>query len=252
MFHWFVVARTGSSAHAEMHPCRRLRRRSRARFLRARGDAPRLACAAVGTSQVPPRTRRCTLRAGLRLDRQQGSSAHAEMHPATPSRSICCARFLRARGDAPHQQPKSSGGFKVLRARGHALSIGVRGGRGAGSSAHAEMHPSGRRAGAVEGEGSPVHARRCTRGRRHAARPLPGSSAHAEMHPGRGWLVSLGTRFLRARGDAPPRRRPSQRTGSSAHAEMHPPRTMTAVAIRWFLRARGDAPTSGPAGYWTI
>jgi len=93
--------RTGSPAHAGMHPYSVRLYDHGARFPRARGDAPYLAVRAGVDFRVPPRTRGCTRLAPPHCHANGGSPAHAGMHPRPRSRSPRLARFPRARGDAP-------------------------------------------------------------------------------------------------------------------------------------------------------
>ncbi len=215
----------GSSAHAEMHPARGVSAKRRSWFLRPRGDAPRRSASRPRAARVPPPTRRCTGGAAWMTSISRGSSAHAEMHPTTSVRRSGRRRFLRPRGDAPVARLQRRLAPAVppptRRCTDQRLPIAR---LAHGSSAHAEMHRDRarpRRGGArflrPRGD-APVEAlsrglqllvppptRRCT----HdvgAQRLCPsGSSAHAEMHPRRRASVRPPRRFLRPRGDAPPR-----------------------------------------------
>ncbi len=73
----------GSSAHAEMHLITITLTGGDHGFLRPRGDAPGPLDPRQGKTQVPPPTRRCTVAPTPRPRHARGSSAHAEMHPAS-------------------------------------------------------------------------------------------------------------------------------------------------------------------------
>ncbi len=129
-----------------MHPLRPRIRVVVARFLRPRGDAPRLATLGLQRSQVPPPTRRCTSQKHQSMSRSKGSSAHAEMHLSRTRSPALRPRFLRPRGDAPSGDAleRSTSGVPPPTRRctdGRGPSRRVR----AGSSAHAEMHLYDRR-----------------------------------------------------------------------------------------------------------
>ncbi len=259
------------------------------RFLRSRGDAPEAAAAEERALAVPPLTRRCA-RAGEGAFRgPAGSSAHAEMRPTCRSRAPSRPRFLRSRGDAPWCRCASPRGSWVppltrrcaASARRHCR---VR----AGSSAHAEMRPSrwapsttrgwflrsrgdapGGIFSGIDYNAVPPLTRRCALSLGAVSRGAVGSSAHAEMRPCAPFPVSLTSRFLRSRGDAPvlypvaevlapvppltrrcadPRGvRAVVQPGSSAHAEMRPPGRARPPSRRGFLRSRGDAPLAASA-----
>ncbi len=215
----------GSSAHAEMRPPSRQSSQHVRRFLRSRGDAPRVYRYALYVLPVPPLTRRCALPRCLRCGAGRGSSAHAEMRPSTIRGTTAHGGFLRSRGDAPHVQ-----NFVVAHApvppltrrcalRGHRREL-----RAHGSSAHAEMRPSVRvhesdflgflrsrgdapstRPCGVRGRAVPPLTRRCAAGVRLRERRVVGSSAHAEMRPSSWRRTAPRSGFLRSRGDAPTR-----------------------------------------------
>ncbi len=215
--------RGGSSAHAEMHPSSSATSTARTGFLRPRGDAPTPPTSDTRTPMVPPPTRRCTDVGGQSAAADLGSSAHAEMHPATTPPASTRRWFLRPRGDAPPG--------RILRALGRMVPPPTRrcthadtrgGGFSLGSSAHAEMHrrsamserrsarflrPRGDAPDVLVARGHdaavPPPTRRCTVTIAARVCAAWGSSAHAEMHPWRRRTRSRRRRFLRPRGDAP-------------------------------------------------
>ncbi len=209
----------GSSAHAEMHRASRRAISSASGFLRPRGDAPRQRLGLCTVKQVPPPTRRCTLKRQLVEPRGVGSSAHAEMHPVYSWTAQRDGRFLRPRGDAPYPSATSPDVTAVPPPTRRCTRV-VRDlpQRALGSSAHAEMHPSQSRRTAslrwflrprgdaparseVSGarDRVPPPTLRCTDAPGHDGEVEGGSSAHAEMHPSR----PPQRPFLRPRGDAP-------------------------------------------------
>ncbi len=135
------VARSGSSAHAEMHrisSCASFHVRG---FLRPRGDAPHHGSCNVDVGEVPPPTRRCTHRLPGVHRRHRGSSAHAEMHRAIAGLEATVERFLRPRGDAPPGDRRYSGQDRVPPPTRRCTRLRFETSRQrAGSSAHAEMH----------------------------------------------------------------------------------------------------------------
>ena len=191
----------GSSAHAEMRPCRRRRSSSPPWFLRSRGDAPGSRRRRCSPRAVPPLTRRCAPARGRTSEVSGGSSAHAEMRPELSSMSYRYERFLRSRGDAPESERRFRRHIAVPPlTRRCARSRRVLARTHPGSSAHAEMRPSRRsrrrssqrflrsRGDAPIGDrmiftrsGVPPLTRRCAEGLLVLDRCLEGSSAHAEM-----------------------------------------------------------------------
>ncbi len=138
----------GSSAHAEMRPCRQTTSPSSSRFLRSRGDAPSPGRDLTQSSRVPPLTRRCAARARPRAGWSAGSSAHAEMRRRGGPRSSPRPWFLRSRGDAPTEDvaPASVREVPPLTRRCARLRA-PRGDVLRGSSAHAEMRRASSSAG---------------------------------------------------------------------------------------------------------
>ncbi len=197
------AARRGSSAHAEMHPGTASTSSTRTGFLRPRGDAPGPLDPRQGKTQVPPPTRRCTPPGFAQIFGRAGSSAHAEMHPRTRSAWTTSPRFLRPRGDAPSIVDQTGWWSQVPPPTRRCTAIRVRvRPQLAGSSAHAEMHPTrtdlrSRSRGFLRPRGDapavrrrlavrapvPPPTRRCTLHARFRRCRLGGSSAHAEMHP---------------------------------------------------------------------
>ena len=95
------VAGDGSSAHAEMRPDQGEEHVHEDRLLRPRGDAPVRVRSLPVTATAPPPTRRCAPAALAEHVAGDGSSAHAEMRPASIAASGQRAGLLRPRGDAP-------------------------------------------------------------------------------------------------------------------------------------------------------
>ena len=139
-------AAAGSSAHAEMRRVDGTRSRRASRFLRSRGDAPDERQHATWRGWVPPLTRRCALRKYIRIERLDGSSAHAEMRRRASRAKRIDSGFLRSRGDAPdprRRHPPRSSVPPLTRRCAVSDAANVRG--RLGSSAHAEMRPPLRR-----------------------------------------------------------------------------------------------------------
>ena len=175
--------------------------RTSPRLLRPRGDAPRNRTTSVRWLTAPPPTRRCApARVGDGRG-AEGSSAHAEMRRVGVASAAAEAWLLRPRGDAP---PAERPGAVRRRAppptRRRARSL-LRGAVGsAGSSAHAEMRPTGR--------GCSRTAPRLLRP--HGDPPLERVAVeglllapHAEVRRCQSAWQARSCRFLRPRGDAP-------------------------------------------------
>ena len=75
--------RGGSSAHAEMRPKTASPGRGADWLLRPRGDAPPTLASRTAENPAPPPTRRCAATRRRSPSSTTGSSAHAEMRPAT-------------------------------------------------------------------------------------------------------------------------------------------------------------------------
>ena len=275
----------GSPAHAGMRPAAGRSRATSARFPRARGDAPLEKKPVASAAVVPPRTRGCAPPRAVPRARDGASPAHAGMRPAGWRRSSRASRFPRARGDAPVKGADKIGPKRVPpRTRGCAFDTPVSASSKAGSPAHAGMRPArGRRRrgwpGFPRARGDapvrphdeeplgrvPPRTRGCAVGHGHAGNRPRGSPAHAGMRPTPSAGRSSGSRFPRARGDAPAtgaavgsvlpvpprtrgcahgalRRRPLA-PGSPAHAGMRPSRRSPPFWCSRFPRARGDAPS---------
>jgi len=234
---------SGSPAHAGMHPGSASRGRPPARFPRARGDAPAFALVGAELEEVPPRTRGCTFPRvvyfGVQMvpprtrgctvtaigfgATEDGSPAHAGMHPSMSRATTDALRFPRARGDAPSSISSALTDPRVPpRTRGCTLRRGFLPHLLGGSPAHAGMHPIPRRSpsascrfprargdapdaitGPMDLLGVPPRTRGCTQFPEARSDDDKGSPAHAGMHPAASTAGEPGARFPRARGDAP-------------------------------------------------
>ncbi len=172
----------GSPAHAGMHPWPTSRAAASSRLPRPRGDAPKITPRIAIPRAAPPPTRGCTLVDPLVIRDDDGSPAHAGMHPA-PRRTRCrLTRLPRPRGDAPSRirivearnsaPPPTRGCTRRIRMVEHWYI---------GSPAHAGMHPCS------------------VCGRREGLR-LPRPRGDAPRADGR-WIAAV--RLPRPRGDAP-------------------------------------------------
>ena len=172
----------GSSAPAEMDLSRRAGRRSRAGLLRARGDGPSKLRSARSQNSAPPRPRRWTFIGWTGRARSSGSSAPAEMDPASRRRASSTSRLLRARGDGPASPVSVSTPTSAPpRPRRWTLLPSSEYSTLAGSSAPAEMDPSSPNAAST---------------RRGILRARGDGPEHRVPAASRG-------RLLRARGDGP-------------------------------------------------
>ena len=144
---WRRRSHAGSSAHAEIAPLRYGARRLAGRLLRSRGDRPGCWEPSMSRARAPPLTRRSPLGRRLDLTGQDGSSAHAEIAPASVSSIRQCGGLLRSRGDRPVW-------FDAARrlslapplTRRSPLHLSPAGLTQRGSSAHAEIAPPSRAA----------------------------------------------------------------------------------------------------------
>jgi len=98
----------GSSAHARVHRPGSVRHLDTARFLRARAGSPTTQSVAYSDLVVPPRTRGFTGPCRPAALSDDGSSAHARVHPWRSDRIFWPMRFLRARAGSPGQRGQYS------------------------------------------------------------------------------------------------------------------------------------------------
>ncbi len=251
---------SGSSAPAEMRPSTTSTSAWSRWFLRPRGDAPARHDGCRGAAAVPPPPRRCAARPHDGPQAAVGSSAPAEMRPASAASATPTGGFLRPRGDAPSRPLRRHRRTQVPPPpRRCAAKSAARGRFRGGSSAPAEMRPQiddtvrdavrflrprgdaprgsldHRAIGAV-----PPPPRRCAVP--HQARRLRsrGSSAPAEMRRASGSPDGVRPGFLRPRGDAP-------LSGSGLQVARMVPPPPRRCASRELRSARTIAGSSAPA-----
>jgi len=132
----------GSSAHAEIDPCREAPTSLGPWFLRPRGDRPKNARGLLSRSTVPPPTRRSTRLSAMSRAPSPGSSAHAEIDPHSREGRALENGFLRPRGDRPASMISTTTVMGVPPpTRRSTLSRFLVGRARLGSSAHAEIDP---------------------------------------------------------------------------------------------------------------
>ena len=96
-----VRPRVGFPAHAGMDPRHRLRRSTKRRFPRPRGDGPMNRWTLRVQPEVSPPTRGWTRLKATTTTTQTGFPAHAGMDPSDVIRRCAHMRFPRPRGDGP-------------------------------------------------------------------------------------------------------------------------------------------------------
>ena len=211
-----------SSAHAEIDPSSCSVVDVKRWFLRSRGDRPSSSTQPSRYWPVPPHARRSTNQGGPRRTHAPGSSARAEIDPAS-CRTHSAVRFLRTRGDRPWVQEGMQNRLKVppharrSTRQSHGPQLA-----NMGSSTLAEIDPRWR----------PTTSIQCWFLRTRGGRPILGRHLNAAAKvPPHAWRSTLD-------GSS----QPDRRRGFSARAEIDPTRAMTTRRWKRFLRTRGDRP----------